>query len=321
MDLLQLRYFYKIAHAPTLTQAAAELHISQPSLSKIIRNLEDEFQVKLFTRNGRYLQLNEKGQIFLRHTTAILNAVDDLREELQGYREREDLSLRVGVFAASALFPDIISGFRQAYPNVKINMVQHSFEHAKQKTSLDLMILAGRYPPVDPNCVLLAQEDILLAVPGNHPLAGRESVPLAQLKGEKFISMSKGMTLRTIVDQYCQSAGIQPNVVLESDDPAMLRNLIQSGFGVAFVPEKTWTAYIRGNLHMLHITDPHCVRYLYLSTPRGSYQSTAAKLFQRYLVWFFSEHGPFQAPQSKVAGMKSEMAGDLMPELVKWGQL
>lgn len=289
MDLLQLKYFYKIATAPTLTQAANELHVSQPSLSKLIRNLENEFNMKLFERNGRYLQLNENGLIFLRYATTILNAVDELRDELQGYRDRTDLSLRVGVFAASALFPAIISGFRVEYPNVKISVVQHSFERAAQENALDLIFFAGVNPPEYPNSTQLAEEEILLAVPNNHPLANLDSVPLATLKDEKFLAMSKGKSLRTSIDQYCAAAGITPNIVLECDDPAMLRNLIQSGFGVSFVPAKTWMAYMQGDIHLLHITDPRCVRFIYVTMPQGAYQSTAARLFKRYLVNYFEQ--------------------------------
>lgn len=292
MDLLQLSYFYKIAHAPTLTQAATELHISQPSLSKLIRSLEDEFGMKFFERSGRYIRLNDNGYVFLRYATEILSSVDAMREELQGCREREDMSLRVGLFAASALFPTIISGFRAEHPNVKITVVQHSFEHSTRENSLDLVFMAGLTPPESPNSILLSEEEILLAVPNTHPLAARDSVALSELAEEKFISMSKGKTLRTIVDRYCEDAGIAPNVVLESDDPAMLRNLIQSGFGVSFVPQKTWMAYMHGNIHLLHISEPRCVRYLYLVTPRDAYRSTASRLFQRYLVEFFECYDP-----------------------------
>lgn len=288
---MQLTYFYKIAHAPTLTQAAVDLHISQPCLSKLIRNLEDEFHMKFFERDGRYIRLNENGRIFLKYATQILNTVEDMRDELQDCREREDLSLRVGLFAASALFPTIISGFRAEHPNVKITVVQHSFEHRLRENTLDLIFLAALHEPAYPNCIRLTEEEILLAVPNDHPLAGRDSVPLKELKDEKIISMSKGKTLRTIVDQYCADAGFQPKVVLESDDPAMLRNLIQSGFGVSFVPQKTWMAYMRGDIHLLHITDPRCVRYLYVTTPRGAYRTTAARLFQQYLVRFFEGYG------------------------------
>lgn len=287
MELLQLAYFYKIAHTPTLTQAAAELHISQPALSKLIRGLEDEFHIKFFDRRGRYIRLNENGEIFLKYATRILNTVEDMRSELQDFRMREDLSLRVGVFAGSTLFPDIISGFRKEHPNIKVTVVQHSFENSPGQNSLDLILQASSHMPSYPDCIRLMEEEILLAVPNTHPLRLRDSVTLTELKEENFISLSAKKGLRIMMDEYCAEVGFQPNIVLESDDPAMMRNLIQSGFGLSFVPEKSWTAYIQGDVHLLHITDPKCIRYIYLITPRGVYRSIAARLFQQYLIRFF----------------------------------
>lgn len=287
MDLLQLRYFYKIAHTPTLTQAAQELHVSQPSLSKMIHGLEQEFGVKLFARDGRNLRLNEKGMILLRHTTDILNSVEALRDELQVCKEREDLELRVGVFTASALFPRLITRFRAIHPNIKITMVMHSYEHNLAKNPLDIVLSSSRNPPSSPFSTLLTEESILLAVPPAHPLAGRAAVALDELKGEEFISMSKGKTFRTIMDQYCSEAGISPRIILESDDPSMTRNLITSGFGIAFVPQKTWMHFLDGALVLLPIERPRCVRYIYATVPRNTFCSTASRLFQEYLREFF----------------------------------
>ena len=291
MNLLQLQYFYKVARAPTLTQAAAELRISQPSLSKVIRSLETEFGVRLFERTGRRLQLSEQGEIFLRHATVILDAAEAMAAELRDSRTREDLSLRVGVFAASALFPGILAGFRGEYPNVKLTVVQHSYEHRPQDSSLDLIFYASQSPAPPPGGICLGEEEILLAVPKAHALAGACRVSLGALAGEKFIAMSRGKTLRGIMDGYCAEAGFTPQVVLESDDPAMLRNLIQSGFGISFVPEKTWMTQRWEQISLLRLGDPACVRYLYLGTPRGAYRSTAARLFQNYLVQYFRQLG------------------------------
>lgn len=291
MNFLQLQYFYKIAHTPTLTQAAAELRISQPSLSKVIRSLEDEFGTRFFERSGRHIRLNERGTLLLQYATQLLDTAEALRAELQDCRAREDLSLRVGVFAASALFPAILTGFRAEHPNIKITIVQHSHEHTPNQSSLDLIFYASRSPAPPPGGVRLGEEEILLAVPRDHGLADRDRVPLGLLEGEPVLAMTKGKTLRGIVDAYCAEAGFVPNVVLESDDPAMLRNLIQSGFGVSFVPEKTWMTDRWAQIRLLHLTDPACVRYLYLTTPKGSYRSTAARLFQSYLVRYFSGSG------------------------------
>ena len=287
MTLTQLEYFYKVAHSPTLTEAAAELHVSQPAVSKNIRDLEQEFQTRFFTRSGRRMYLNAEGQLLLKYATEILSAVDALRSELQDTRRREDMTLRIGVFAASALVPDLIRDFSKAHPNIKIQLIMHDgYGRSQEARVLDMVLAASHELPAQGKVQLLVKEHIKLAVPVGHPLLERDSVSLRELTGEAFISLSKGKILRTIMDHYCRQAGLTPNVVLESDDPYMIRNLVSYGFGVAFVPEVTWKYSTRGPQVYLDQDRP-CVRYLYCQIPENTYTSAAARLFLSYLQVYF----------------------------------
>lgn len=287
MNLTQLEYFYKVAHSPTLTEAAAELHVSQPAVSKNIHDLEQEFQTRFFTRSGRRMYLNDDGRILLKYTTDILSAVDALRTELQDSRLREDMTLRVGVFAASALVPELISGFNREHPNIKIQLIMHDgYGRAENRRALDMILAASHELPQHGKICMLVKEHIKLAVPEGHPLLQRERVLLNELTNEAFISLSKGKILRTIMDQYCRQAGLTPNVVLESDDPYMIRNLVSYGFGVAFVPEVTWKYSTHGPLVYLDEEHP-CMRCLFCQIPDGAYTSTAARLFLAYVQKYF----------------------------------
>lgn len=287
MNLTQLEYFYKVAHSPTLTEAASELHVSQPAVSKNIRDLEEEFQTRFFTRSGRRMYLNAEGRVLLKHATDILSSVDALRAELQDTRQREDMTLRLGVFAASALVPDIISSFSKDHPNIKIQLIMHGgYGRSEDDRTLDMVLAAAHELPQQGKVKLLIKEHIKLAVPVGHPLLKRDSVTLQELTNEAFISLSKGKILRTIMDHYCGQAGLTPNVVLESDDPYMIRNLVSYGFGVAFVPEITWKYSTRGPQVYLDEAHP-CMRYLYCQMPDDTYTSTASRLFLSYLQAYF----------------------------------
>ena len=174
MELLQLRYFYKIAHSKTLTQAADELCISQSSLSRMIARLEDEFEMNFFDRRGRNISLNKNGEIFLHYCTQILNSVDDMREELIDFKNRTDMTVSVGFYSMSSLLIDIIGKFRRSYPNVQIRILQHYHED-DSLSSLDLIVnsaIPGNEPE---NSTVLLREDILLAVPKNVNLGGGTS--------------------------------------------------------------------------------------------------------------------------------------------------
>ena len=134
MELLQLRYFYKIAHSRTLTQAADELCISQSSLSRMIGRLEDEFEMEFFDRKGRKIELNENGRIFLRYCTQILNAVDSMRDELSEMKNRRDMAVSVGFYSMSSLIVDIMGKFKERYPNI---MLMYGKEASNRKQEID----------------------------------------------------------------------------------------------------------------------------------------------------------------------------------------
>lgn len=166
MELLQLKYFYKIAHSRTLTQAADELCISQPSLSRMISRLEDELEMEFFDRNGRNITLNKNGEVFLHYCTKILNSVDEMRDELSEFKNRKDLQVSVGFYSMSSLLIDIIGKFREKYQNVQIRVLQHYHED-DSVSSLDLIVNSA-VPGTEPkNSAVLLTEDILLAVPKN----------------------------------------------------------------------------------------------------------------------------------------------------------
>jgi DNA-binding transcriptional LysR family regulator len=108
--------------------------------------------------------------------------------------------------------------------------------------------------------------------------------------GAPFIGLHRGSDLRTVTDEYCLKAGFLPNVVLESDSPAIVRDLIALGVGLAFIPKISWSGMDYGpNVSLVNIKDPHCVRYVYMTWRENWYVSKASKLFQKHLIDFFEE--------------------------------
>ena len=164
MELLQLKYFYKIANSRTLTQAADELNVSQPSLSRMISRLEDEFEMEFFDRNGRNITLNKNGEVFLHYCTQIMNSLDEMRTDLSELKKRKDLQVSVGFYSMSSMLIDIIGNFRRLYPNIQIRVLQHYHEDDSD-SSLDLIVNSA-VPGKEPEgSTILVTEDILLAVP------------------------------------------------------------------------------------------------------------------------------------------------------------
>ncbi len=239
MDLLQLKYFVLVAHLEHMTRAAEELHVSQPALSKTISSFEKELGVLLFDRRGKYIHLNQYGTVFLARVEQALSLLADGKNELRDLSGTASGDDSLAFLAASNLLPELLTSFRQKYPGISFHLIQH-IAGMVTKPDYDLCIYSSVLNPAGFLSTPLLTEEILLAVPTEHPLAKRTSICLNEVMGDSFISLRPGHNLRETTDALCKYAGFTPRIAFESDDPATVRGLIKAGLGIAFIPAITW---------------------------------------------------------------------------------
>jgi len=274
-----------------ITRAAEELSITQPSLSKAITQLEEELGVRLFDRVGRQIRLNHYGE-------ALLHRVERASQELeQGQREIADLVsgdegfIELAIHAGTQLLPDLLSTFRQQYSQIRFRASQvnapEAFEQL-ERGEVDLCITCPPSQRPDIVSVPLITEEVVLAVPPDHRMAGREHVPLSEVADEAFISLRPGYNLRNISDAVMQQAGLNFRFAFEGDNPAVIPNLIRAGLGIGFVPAITWTTAMNSSLTLLRLTDTKLERTLGLSWREDRYPSRAEQHFRRFVVNYFS---------------------------------
>lgn len=290
MELYQLEQFKTAAELSHITKAAELLSISQPALSKNIRALEKELGYPLFDHIGKHVQLNENGKILLRHVNDIFASIAGAKRELEDYNGRRSASISLCVKAASKLIPDILQNYNRRRPDVRFSLSQFSLP-TEGSSQFDFTIEASLTPAAGPDSCTLLQEDLLLALPSGHRLAGGRDVDLSDLKDEPFISLQKGMGLSDIMNYYCGLCGFTPNIVFESDNAPTMRNLIHLGLGIAFIPKLTWPGLEDDTIRLLPIRGLNCRRYINLRWNSGRYLPAAALDFKEYLIQYFRELG------------------------------
>ncbi len=289
MDITQLKYFKVLAETENVTRAANELHVAQPALSRTLRNLEQSYSLRFFDREGKHIYLNKNGRILLKHINIILRELADAEIELKEQREEVDLSVNLIVHAGSKFLPELITGFKERYPEISLNIIQQSRGEITDD-KFDIEIFSAMKPTIDENMETLMEEEIGLAVPVSNPLSKCKSVKLADIADESFISLSKGTGLRTVVDEYCTLAGFTPKIVLESDSPSIIYDLISEGLGVAVVPLISWNKVCEGSaVKLVKIEHPTCKRYINMAWHNNRYTSRASILMRKYLKEFFEE--------------------------------
>lgn len=288
MELYQLEQFMAAAELSHITKAARKLSISQPALSKNIHALEREIGYPLFDHVGKNIRLNKNGEILLKYVREIFRSIDNAGKELKDYNDGSDCSLSLYVKAASRLLPDILRSYTGICPGIRFSVSQFHDESAA-RPDCDFTIESSLTRADGPESCTLLKENILVALPAGHPLSGGPSVSLGDLQDEPFISLQKGMGLSSITDYYCHLCGFSPNIVFESDSPSTLREMIQLGLGIAFIPELTWPGLDDGSIRLLPIRNMKCIRYINLLWNSRQYHPTAAWGFRDYLIQYFSQ--------------------------------
>jgi DNA-binding transcriptional LysR family regulator len=243
MELRHLRYFVVAAEEQNVTRAAERLHLSQPPLSRQIRDLEDELGVELFRRTARSLALTEAGKAFLPEARAVLLRADQAVEAVRAAANNCQGRLRVGYAPSltARFLPRALQAFAEAYPGTQVTLHDLSSEECRQKLAarkLDLVLTIRpsgttkglRYEP-------LTTVPIACAVGRGHPLARERSVTLKQLAREPFVSYAEDEYPEYVarLRQLCRAAGFRPNIVGEYDGATGLITAVESGRGVALV--------------------------------------------------------------------------------------
>ncbi len=279
MDILQLKYFSIIAKYENVSKAAEELMVAQPSLSKMIKSLEEELGVLLFDRQGKRIMLNENGKILKKYTEKILSLIDAVHVELADMQNHVNGIVHISMRAATRLLPEILLEFKKLYPDVKI--VADKEMHGSD--DYDIRIFSTAEPLENENTKLLFSEDCLIGVQSGGRYDGKKYIELKELEHEDFLILQNHQVLSEMTKDSCRRAGFIPNITVECDHQALICSLIASGMGVAFIPEKSWSVKLYPGIQLLKVNGQECRRYIHMTWKKDGYQSKAARLFREYL--------------------------------------
>ncbi|MGS0893786.1 LysR substrate-binding domain-containing protein [Burkholderia stagnalis] len=242
MELRHLRYFIAVAETGSLTEAAEKrLYTSQPSLSRQIRDLEDQVGVALLRRSARGVEVTEAGRVFVEHARLVLAqvdaAVESARRAAQPARPRFALGFLTG--QEMTWLTDAMHLLREELPNIEVSV------SSDYSTELAAAVAHGRldvaFMRAEPGYGLaykvVGREPLVALMSSDHPLTARETIRPEDLRHEPFIAMAdKAKVLRQVIDAYLARAGVEVEIAQSVDNPAMVMSLIASLRGVTLIP-------------------------------------------------------------------------------------
>ena len=247
MELRHPRYFIAVAEALSFTKAAEKLRLAQPSLTRQVRNLEDEIGVQLLDRSNKRVVLTEQGRRFLFDAKKVLALCAESVAAVQRMDHGETSHLNIGYVSNLhyGLLPATLGAFRKLSPSVALNLFDMT--SADQFQALDAQKIdlgfIGLRPALSGHVLrseCVAHDTILAALPVHHPLAKKAKVKLGDLATQFFIGMSAKTQpgAREWLLEICEKAGVSGKVLQEADIELTAIRFVADGLGVALLPEQ-----------------------------------------------------------------------------------
>jgi LysR family hca operon transcriptional activator len=243
MELRHLRYFVAVADAGSLSVAAEEsLHTSQPSLSRQIRDLEEEVGAQLLTRSARGIDLTPAGRAFLEHARLVLSQVEAATEAARRVAHPAKACFVMGFLTGHELswMPEALRILRDELPNIDV-MISSQYSpllaDGLSKGKIDAAFLRREKGVPDLAFRSLVKEPLMVVLPGDHRLASLQAISPKDLVGETFVTVSgTAPVLRVVIDDYLKRSGIDITPAHEADHLSMGMSLIASTHGVGLLP-------------------------------------------------------------------------------------
>ncbi|WP_109125226.1 LysR family transcriptional regulator [Dyella sp. C11] len=243
MELRHLRYFVAVAETGSLTEAAERrLYTSQPSLSRQIKDLEDQVGASLFSRSARGVELTDAGKAFLDHARLALHQVDAAVEAARRAALPSKPRFAMGFLTGQEMtwLPESMRVLHADLPNIDVTVSSDyspDLAEAVARGRLDIAFMRAE-PDVDLLYRRVAREPLVVLMPSDHPLAVKEAINPEDLVGRPFIAMaSKAKVLRATIDAYLAQSGITIEPAQTVDNPAMVMSLVASTRGVTLIPD------------------------------------------------------------------------------------
>jgi DNA-binding transcriptional LysR family regulator len=287
MDIRHLQYVMEVVRYKSFTKAAEALHITQPTISKMIRNLEDELGVEVFVRNGKKVELTDAGHVIYARAQHVLHSFDNLTSELNDLTQLKKGHIRLGLppMVGAHFFPSVMSQFRQHYPGIILEMVEDGskkIEAGVGDGTLDMGVVL--LPTIEEqfDYFSFVNENLKLVVHPTHPFSERKQVTLSELALEPFISFREDFALHDRIIAECIRVGFQPRVLYQSSQWDFISEMVAANLGIAMLPETICATLDPERMRTISLVDPAIPWELAMIWRKEGYHSFAAREWIRF---------------------------------------
>lgn len=296
MELHQLKYAVIVAKYQNFTRASEELCLSQPSLSQQITKLEEELGVKLFERNTRNVVITSAGRTFIEQAKHVLGEIEDIKHSMQ-----EHMALLKGQFSIGAIpvvgklkLSTLITAFQKKHPRLDIHISEGGSLVLFEQLCLANLDAAILTPPLEQDTSMvdfypLIQDELVLVVSAEHPLASRSMVDFADTAQEKFICPNSTTGAYGILLQACRNAGFEPKQACECSQVDTVMSLVSDGVGIACFSSRVANAYADPGIRIVRLANAPS-KSIFLATLKRNTKAPAVTAFRDFASEWIRNH-------------------------------
>lgn len=276
----------------SFSKAAEAKLMSQSAMSHLIKNLEEELDVRLFAREGKTVLPTTMGRLFYEHASKILEQYKNMENDLNAAANLIKGPLHIGASTtvASYLLPQVFYSFSKKYPDIRIELTVSNIE----KIIDDLLqgksefgIVEGRTKNASIISDEIAEDEIVIIASDDNPLAGKKAVSARDLESERFIMPETGSGTREFVEDLFREAGISPEKIKISmtlGSPELITKMVQAGTGISFVSKwSVFQAIKDGSIRVLKLPGKRLTRKFYLISMEQEPSTAATRAFAEFI--------------------------------------
>lgn len=293
LTIRQLAIFNVVAEKLSYTRAAAEMHLTQPAVSLQIRRLEEQIGLPLFEQLGKRIYLTDAGKELIHYSRSIFRELEEAREMFAQMQDTSRGTISVSVATTASSFATrLIAAFLQQHPGATVRLdVTNRGTLIKQLGNNEKDLILMGQPPDDLDVIsepFMANPLVVIASP-SHPLVGRESITIPELRDEPFVVREPASGTRGAMERLFGQCGVSPIIRVEIADNEALKQAVAAGLGLGVVSRHTLDLDLEtGRLVTLNVEGFPIVRQWFLVYRKGKRLSPIALAFKAFVF----EHAP-----------------------------
>ncbi len=283
MTIRLIKIFIEVYKVQNITKASQNLHMTQPAVTRAIKEIESYYGVCLFERINNKISVTETGKIFYSYAFHIMDTFNEMEKSIRNWDAFGILRIGASITLGNTYLVDLVSQFNEENPDIKVycNICNsNDLQQGLITNSLDIALLEGNVNEHEFKTEEIATGGLILVVPQQHPLLNKDKVYIKDIAEYNFISRESKSALRTYLDSIFNIKGITVQPIWESVSTQAIITAVSKNLGISILPQMLVKNDIeKGNVVGCKIEDENLERKFYVAWHKNKYLNQSVKSF------------------------------------------